>query len=69
MAATKQNIKDLFALTGNNDPVTDSQLTAADAWLEDHTGTSGPDALVDHLYAYLDQQVVSHKRATSTHSW
>ncbi len=73
MSATAQDLKDFFALTDNPDvePVTDDQLLAVEAWLEDHTGIEnpGPDDLIDYLYTTLKQQVISHKRATSAHSF
>jgi hypothetical protein len=69
MAATAKDIKDFFALSGNNPAVTNTQLVSLDAWLEDHTGETGADALIDYWYKTLREQVISHKRATSTHSW
>ena len=64
MPASPQDIKDFFALTGSNPPVTNSQLLKLDAWLEDHTGESGSGALVDYLYTMLKQQAISHQRAS-----
>ncbi|KKN67782.1 hypothetical protein LCGC14_0458150 [marine sediment metagenome] len=71
MSATAQNIKDFFALTGNNPAVENNQLTALSAWFSDHTGieTPTPDDFVDYIYTMFQQQVVSHKRATSAHTW
>ena len=62
MPATAQNLKDFFALSGNNPPVTNAQLTALNDWLTDMTDKSGADGLVDHVYETLKQQVISHKR-------
>ena len=70
MAATAQDIKDFFALSGNNPPVTNAQLVSLDDWLKGITGgDGGADELVDYLYEMLRQQVISHKRATSAHTW
>ena len=61
---TKKNIKDFFALTGNNPPVTDQQLSDVEEWLKS-TGIEEPtlDDLVDYLYKTIKQQVVSHTRS------
>ncbi len=71
MSATAQNIKDFFALSGNNPPVTNDQLTDLAAWFSDHTGTENPtpDDFIDYIYTMFSQQVISHKRSTSAHTW
>lgn len=71
MPATNQNLKDFFALTGNNPAVTNAQLQAISDWHAAHTGTEDPtpDDIIDGIYTTLKQQVISHKRATSAHSF
>lgn len=67
MAATNQNLKDFFALSGNNPALTNAQLTDLSDWLTDHNGLSVPadvDDIVDYLYDTLRQQVISYKRRT-----
>jgi hypothetical protein len=65
MAATNQNIKDFFALTGNNPAVTNQQLTDTSVWLDSVIGGTGStaDDLVDFIYKTIKQQVVSYKRS------
>ena len=63
MAATNQNIKDFFALSGNNPNVTNPQLAKVQDWMKAVTpwqeGDPDPDAdtLVDLLYADLRAKV------------
>jgi len=67
MAATNQNIKDFFALTGNNPTVTNQQLLNVQKWLDDAEGLENSDAndLIDYLYESIKNQVISHKRAAT----
>ena len=71
MAATAKDLKDFFALSGNNAPVTNAQLDDLAAWFSDHTGTENPtpDDFVDYVYETFRQQVVSHKKSTSVQAW
>lgn len=71
MPQTVQGLKDFFDSTGNNPPVTNSQLTELNDWLTSHTGIESPtpDDLVDHLYNMLREQVVSHKRGITVPVW
>lgn len=71
MAATNDDLKAFFALSGNNAPVTNAQLTKLSAWFTDHTGkeTPTPDDFIDYIYTTFQQQVISHQRATSKPTW
>ncbi len=69
MAATNQNIKDFFALSGNNPNITNAQLVKVGDWMKavtnwratDDEGNPVPppdaDTLVDLLYADLRAKV------------
>ncbi len=71
MAATNQNIKDFFALTGSNPPVTNDQLTDLADWLSSVTGEATPnaDSVVDYIYKTFAEQVRAHKRRTTATDW
>ena len=71
MAATAKDLKDFFALTGNNPPVTNGQLLSLAAWFTDRTGTESltPDDFIDFIYTTFSEQVQSHKRAAATFTW
>ncbi len=71
MAATAQDLKDFFALTGNNPPITSDQLGALADWFTDHTGIEAPtpNNFIDFIYSTFDSQVRSHKRATAVFTW
>ena len=63
--ATKQDIKDFFALTGNNPPVTNAQLLSIEDFLSDRLTVPTmvtEDTLIDYIYQILREQVISHKR-------
>ena len=65
MAATSQNLKDFFALTGDNPTVTNAQLQSVSDWLTEALGldsAAGADDLVNYIYDMLAQQVVAYKR-------
>ncbi len=68
MAATSQDLKDFFALSGNNPPVTDAQLDKVQDWLDDVRGltNSTPDDLVDYIYQAIKEQVLAHQRRTQS---
>ena len=69
MAATAQNLKDFFALTGNNPAVTNDHLTQLSEWLQDVVGLDAlatADEAVDYIFTTLKQQVKSHRRRTAT---
>ena len=69
MAATTQDLKDFFALAGHT--VTNAQLQSLAAWFTDHTDIENPtaDDFINHIHEMFRQQVVSHKRSTSTQVW
>ena len=72
MVAGNQDLKDFFALTGNNPAVTNGQLQSLSDWLTEHIGTDGPataDDFVDYVYQTIREQVVSHKRRTASLSF
>lgn len=81
MAATSQNLKDFFALSGNNPAVTDGQLQSVSDWLTDNLGLNNvvdvlgvptlpppadADDLVDYFYRHVREQVLNYKRRTTT---
>lgn len=59
MPATNQNVKDFFALSGNNPNITNAQLVKVADWLKATTGKETVDAddVVDYLYADLRAKV------------
>lgn len=66
MPATNNDIKNLFALTGNNPPLTAARLTKLADWgqavihpVDDDGEPRGvtPDDLVDYIYADLERKV------------
>ena len=69
--ATSQDLKDFFALTGNNPVVTDSQLLDVQAWLDHELGKTGSDAdaLVDFIYRTIRTHVRTYKRQTFNPTW
>lgn len=69
MAATTQDLKDFFALAGHT--VTNSQLQSLAAWFTSITGIENPtpDDFISHIHTTFEQQVISHKRSTSTPVW
>lgn len=71
MAATPQDIKAFFALSGNNPEVTNGQLTKVRAWLSSATGKENPDEddLVDHIYKTLKDQAVADQRRRRTETF
>ncbi len=71
MAATNKDIKDFFALSGNNPAVTNGQLSDLAAWFTSITSIESPtpDDFVDHIYKTLKGQVISHKRQNTVVSW
>lgn len=66
MAATNQDLKDFFALTGNNPAITNEQLTrlqdAMAAGFIDPP-TIDADWLVDRIYEYLVGVVLEQEKA------
>lgn len=59
MPATGQDIKDFFALSGNNAAVTNGQLVRVQTWMNSiGVANSDGDDLVDHLYEYLKESVL-----------
>ncbi len=71
MTTTNKNLKDFFALTGNNPPVTNDQLTDLAAWLSSATGEATPsaDSVVDYIYKTFAEQVRAHKKSETVTSW
>ena len=71
MAATNQDIKDFFALSGNNPAVTNGQLATLAEWFTSITSIASPDAddFVDYLYDTLRQQVVAYTRTNTSINW
>ena len=69
MAATSQDLINFFALAGHT--VTNGQLLSLAAWFTDHTGIENPtpDDFIDFIHTMFGQQVISHKRSTSTPVW
>lgn len=68
MAATNQDIKDFFALSGNNPAVTNPQLLRVQAWVRWQAGLNhdpDPDDLVDYLYSYVRDSVVEFEKRTA----
>jgi len=65
--ATAQDIKDFFALTGNNPALTDAQLGLVQSWLSEQKGSAaGPDDLIDAMFNTVKEQAVSFKRRTQS---
>ena len=69
--ATTQDLKDLFAHVPDLDPVTNQQLTDLAAWYTSHTGKENPtpNDFIRSIHELFSQQVVSFKRAKSSHEW
>ncbi len=66
--ASTQDLRDFFASSGNNPPVTNGQLAKLSAWLTEHMGLSAPataDDFVDYVYNSAREQVVAHQRRMS----
>ena len=59
MPATDQDIKDFFALTGNNPNFTNTRLAKVTDWLKATTGKDSVDAddVVDYLFDELRAKV------------
>lgn len=71
MAATNQDLKDFFALSGNNRALTNVMLTQLSTWFTAHTGIESPtpDDFIDYVFNTFEQQVKSHKRSTLNPTW
>lgn len=71
MAATNQDLKDFFALTGNNPPVSNAQLQDLADWLSEHAGIETPTAndVVDFVYKTFREQIVAFKRRRVNQTW
>jgi len=71
MASTNENLKDFFALSGNNPTLTDAQLIKIRDWLDfaigpkDEDGnsrTSTSDDLVDWLYQIVKSNTIKYSK-------
>ena len=66
MAATNQNIKNFFALSGNNPAVTNGQLTRLAAAMQAKYAGEGvtvdADWLVDWIYQQLKNETIYHEQ-------
>lgn len=72
MAASNQDLKNFFALSGNNPTMTNAKLTKLAAWLtlkKTAPVSATADDVVDHLYEYLDQQVRSDLKNKTVTTW
>lgn len=65
MPATAQDIIDFFALSGNNPTVTNAHLQRVGDWATAIYGIESPtpDDLVDILFQFLRQNVISYERS------
>ena len=71
MVATNQDIRNFYALTGNNDPVTDSQFLVMRDWLAYTLRKDTVDAndYVNWVYNMTRQEVTNYKRRTADMDW
>ena len=75
MPATPNDLKNFFALSGNNPPVTNAQLTKLAVWLGEQIGKDpllGPadaDDFVDFVYQTTRQAIVHRQRAKSAQAF
>ena len=72
MASTNQNLKDFFALTGDNPSVTNSQLQDVGDWLTSHLNLDSPattDDVINYVYSTFRDQVLAFKRRQTGVTW